>query len=427
MKKILMISYYYPPLADVGGLRACAFSKYLPDVGWEPYVISVKNPDKEWCILGNGKPPEGVKVFYTWSLINLTLITGKLNGFLSRILSLFRKRLNKPLVRDLLCIPDQFVGWIPLTFFKGLNLIRKNNIDVIYVSCKPFSSGIIGALLKFATKRPLVLDFRDPVSPLFLTSNDRYYKYLPPFPLIKKIEEVVLRYANRLILVTEETRNLYLSYFPFLLAKTNVIYNGFMEAYYSSTNNESFEKFSIVYSGNFYAEFIPPDPFFKALQRINQERGDLKDRIQFLYVGENSDWLKEMVEKYGLDEVISVTGHVPRQKSIEYICKSSVLLLRMVPPMISTKLFEGLAAGVPILALINKGEVEQIIRKYSEAPYYIVRPDDSDAIAEVIRDAYEKWENGELKKKKNSAFYQEFNKRHLTARFAGILNELLDN
>jgi len=422
MKKILIISYYYPPLNDVGGLRALAFSKYLPEFGWQPYVLSVKNPDKGWCILGNSKPPDRVKVYYTWSLINLTRATGKLNGLLAKILHPFGINLNKPLIRDLFCIPDQFIGWIPLTFIKALNLIRKNNIDLIYVSCKPFSSAIIGALLKYVTKKPLVLDFRDPISPLF-ERHEGYYKYLPSFQLIRKLEEIILHYVNKFIVVTEETKNLYLSHFPFLNGKIHVIYNGFMEEYFS-INTQPFEKFTIVYSGSFYAETISPDPFFKALQIIINENNSLKDEIQFLYVGKNADWLKTMVKKYNLHEVVKATGYVSRQKSIEYIFKSSILLLRIVPAMISTKLFEGLAAGLPILALINKGEVEQIIKTYSKAPYYIVKPDDIWGIAQAIKDAYKKWENGKLEKKKNPAFYYNFNKRNLTAKFVEILDKL---
>ena len=421
MKKILIISYYYPPLNDVGGLRALAFSKYLPEFGWQPYVLSVKNPDKGWCILGNSKPPDRVKVYYTWSLINLTRATGKLNGLLAKILHPFGINLNKPLIRDLFCIPDQFIGWIPLTFLKGLDLIRKNKIDLIYVSCKPFSSAIIGALLKYVTKKPLVLDFRDPISPLF-ERHEGYYKYLPSFQLIRKLEEIILHYVNKFIVVTEETKNLYLSHFPFLNGKIHVIYNGFMEEYFS-INTQPFEKFTIVYSGSFYAETISPDPFFKALRIVINQDISLKDEIQFLYVGKKSDWFKQMINKYGLHEVVKATGYVSRQKSIEYIFKSSILLLRIVPAMISTKLFEGLAAGLPILALINKGEVEQIIKTYSKTPYYIVKPDDILGIAQAIKDAYKKWQNGQLEKKKNPEYCNDFNKRNLTAKFAEILNE----
>jgi len=425
MKKILIISYYYPPLNDVGRLRALAFSKYLPEFGWQPYVLSVKNPDKGWCILGNSKPPSGIKVYYTWSLINLTRATGKLNGLLAKILHPFGINLNKPLIRDLFCIPDQFIGWIPLTFLKGLDLIRKNNIDAIYVSCKPFSSAIIGALLKYVTKKPLVLDFRDPISPIFFILKENYYKYLPTFCLIKKIEERVLYNADKFIVVTKKMKNLYLSDFPFLNNKIHVVYNGFMEEYFS-INPKPFEKFTIVYTGNFYAEMIPPDPFFKALQLVINENSSLKDEIQFLYVGKNADWLKTMVKKYDLHDVVKVTGYVPHQKSIEYIFKSSILLVRILTGALGTKIFEGLAAGVPLLVLTEEEEAKAIIKKYSNN-FYIIEPNNVLKIAKAIKDAYEKWISGNLRHEKNENFWRTFSRKYLTLKFVKILENLYRN
>lgn len=423
MKKILIISYYYPPLADVGALRALAFSRYLPELGWEPHVLSVKNPDKHGSMPGNGNAPAGVNTYYTRSIVNLSWITGKANGLLSRILKLIGIRLTRPLVRDLVCIPDQYIGWIPLTVLKGLSLIRKNNIDVVYVSCKPFSSAIIGVLLKYITGKPLVLDFRDPISPEYTLSKDAYYRKVPSFRAIRWIEEKVLRQADRLLLTTEETRELYHSFFPFIKDRTAVVYNGFFEEYFRDTW-EPFDKFTIVYSGNFYNFEMPPDPFFSAMRKLIAGEPELRDKIEFVYVGSYGAWLQTMIERYGLHDVVRVTGRVSREKSIEYIGKSSLLLLRIVPGMISTKLFEGLAAGAPFLALINDGEVAEIIQKYSLSTYYNVKPDDVVEIGKAIKDAYRKWQRGEIVKAKNRRFYRDFNKKKLTAEFASIINEL---
>jgi glycosyltransferase involved in cell wall biosynthesis len=426
MKKILMISYYYPPLSDVGGVRALAFSRHLREFGWEPYVVSVKNPDKHWCIPESTMPPEGVKTYYTRSLMNLTWLTGKLNGLLARILRPFGITLTRPIVGDLICIPDQFIGWVPLTVLKGFKLIKAERIDMIYVSCKPFSSALIGLFLKLLTRKPLVLEFRDPVSPLFLNSKDKYYRRMPTFRIIKKIEEMTLKHADKLILVTEETRDLYESFFPFVTDKMSVIYNGFMEEYFLE-KPEPFERFTIVYSGNFYQDFIPPDPFFQALKKIVTEDETMKKKIDFVYVGARAPWLTAMAEKYDLQDMMRITGYVSRQKSIEYICRSSALLLRIVPGMISTKLFEGLAAGVPMLALIREGEAAGLIRKYSSGFSSIVEPDEPDKIAAAVKDAYSKWQRGELKGQRNPEFYKDFNKRNLTSLFARNLDIVAAN
>lgn len=415
-----MISYYYPPLADVGGLRALAFSRYLPEHGWEPYVLSVKNPDKYASIPGNETAPAGVKTYYTRSVIHLSWITGKANGLLGRILKPFNIRLTQPLIKDLICVPDEYIGWIPLTVLKGLSLIRKKGIDVIYVSCKPFSSAIIGVLLKGITKKPLILDFRDPVSPV---AHDAYYRKNPSFRITRWMEKKVLRQADKLLLTAEETRELYHSLFPFIKDRTTVVYNGFFEKYFSG-KYEDFKEFTIAYSGNYYAQELAPDPFFKAICEAIKEEPELKDNIKFLYIGSHQDWLQTMIDRYALQDVVRITGRVSREQSIEYISKSSILLLRIVPKMISTKLFEGLAAGAPFLALIEEGEVAAIIRRYSLSAYYIVEPEDVAAIRKAIIDSYQKWTRGLIVKVKNKRYLEDFNKRTLTAKFAGIMNSL---
>jgi glycosyltransferase involved in cell wall biosynthesis len=424
MKKILMISYYYPPLADVGGLRALGFSRYLPELGWEPYVLSVKNPDRNSTIPGGDPVPEGVRAYYTRSVFHLSWITGKANGLLSRILKLFGIKLEHPLIKDLVCIPDEYIGWIPLTFLKGLRLIRKHRIDVIYVSCKPFSSSIIGMLLKLATRKPLVVDFRDPVSPDYALSGDPYYVKFPVFRLIARIEETVLRRADKLLLTTRETQEQYDSFFPFIKGRTAVIYNGFFDDLISSPG-EPFQKFTIVYSGNFYNLLIPIDPFFKAMRQLTAAEPGLKGRIEFLYVGARERWLQAMIDRYELHDVVRVLGRVSREESIATMGRASLLLLRIVPGKITTKLFEGLAAGPPLLALINQGEAADIIREYALSSYYIVKPYSAAEIEAAIKDAYGKWTDGTLARGRNMKFHEDFDKRTLTARFASVIDSVL--
>lgn len=425
MKKVLMISYYYPPLADVGGLRALGFSRYLPEYGWEPYVLSVKNPDRHSCIQGREEAPDGVKVHYTRSIVNLSWISGKANGLASRVLKLLGRKLRNPVIRDLLCMPDEYIGWIPLTVLKGLSLIRKEAIDVIYVSCKPFSSALIGVLLKYFTGRPLVLDFRDPVSPDYALSENAYYRTFPVFHLIAWIEKKVLRQADRLLLTTQDTQDLYHAFFPFMKNKTAVIYNGFFKEFFHGPA-EPFDKFAIVYSGNFYSTLMPPDPFFQAMEALMQHEPELKDRIEFVYIGSNEPWLETMMLRYGLRGMVRILGRVSREQSIAYIGNASLLLLRIVSGKISTKLFEGLAAGVPLLALIHEGEVARIIKKYSLSSYYIVEPGHAGEIRNAIQDAYGKWKTGRLLRGKNKQFHDDFNKKKLTSDYASIIDTVLE-
>ena len=149
-------------LTDVGSKRSVAFSKYFKKHGWNPYVLSVKNPDRSYCSVGTDAPPAGVPTAYTYSLINLYRPLGKLNGALSRLAGLFQMKISRNHLYDLFCIPDYFWGWIPLTVLKGYRLIKRQNIDTIYVSCSPHSASLAGIILKRLLGKPLIIDYRDP-------------------------------------------------------------------------------------------------------------------------------------------------------------------------------------------------------------------------------------------------------------------------
>ena len=182
-KKILMLCYYFPPLQDVGCKRSVAFSRYLMSHGWRPYVLSVKNPDIHYCQAGAEAPPDNVPTFYARSLFNVYWFFGKINGLINRIFSVFGIQLKRNYLYSIFCIPDIFLGWIPGAACRGIRLIKKYDIDCIYVSCSPFSSAIAGLILKKVTGKPLVVDFRDPfyimypdkeATPKFRRSTNRW-------------------------------------------------------------------------------------------------------------------------------------------------------------------------------------------------------------------------------------------------------------
>ena len=101
LKKILMISYYYPPIADVGSLRALGFSKYLSSFGWETYVLSIKNPDKSYILIPRHKDEQDT-ISKPLSNINKYMF-----GKIAKLQKL--KRLKKSLMQNLLN------GTVPVT------------------------------------------------------------------------------------------------------------------------------------------------------------------------------------------------------------------------------------------------------------------------------------------------------------------------
>jgi glycosyltransferase involved in cell wall biosynthesis len=419
VKRVLLISYYYPPLGDVGGLRALGFSKYLSHFGWKPYVLTVANPDKSYCSIADNKAPYGIDVFRSYSIINLTRVIGKLNGFLALILKKFRKESRTNIFADLLCLPDIFIGWIPLTYLKALKIIRKHDIDEIYVSCMPFSSSIIALLLKRKTQKPIILDLRDPITGHGTdTFSGRFHESVN-----KSIEKYTLKYFDRVLFVTKETRENYLKTYPWLNTKSNCIYNGFFGEYLPKRSISLYDKFTITYVGNYYAETDDSDLIFEALRNIVLENSISFGNIRFLYIGAQCGWIRRTAEKFELCDIVESLEQVSREESIEVLFKSPVIYIRILRDMISTKLFEGLATGRPLLAATSNEEVKEMIKRYSPHSA-LTEPHDAGALAEAILNLYSQWNTNRLDGRPNQEYMRKFDKSSLTKEFADVLNTL---
>ena len=422
-KRILMICYYYPPLADVGCKRSVAFSIYFKKYGWEPYVLSVKNPDKAYCSLGHEQPPSGINVKYSYSVINPYKFFSLAHGVAIRILRLFKVELKRNYFYDIFCIPDIFLGWIPHAIIAGLNTIKKYNPDTIYVSCSPWSSAIIGVALKLLTKKKLIIDFRDPYAIEIKSRKKELY----PFGLRKKIdqriEDLILKNADIVILNTEETRKLYVEQYPYIKDKAFTVHNGFDSTYLPSDNKCSkYEKFTIIYTGEFYFYALESKVFFKAVKRLKRDGQLNKYNFQFLFYGDNSKEIKRLSRKYAIEDLVDSRERIPYNDLLINLKRSHLQLLRIVKPAISTKLYEGITLNVPFLATIPSGEVQEIINRYSPNSY-IISDESIDKVYDAILDAKKKYASNKIVKNNVTEFLDHFSRENLTKKFLKIVDK----
>jgi glycosyltransferase involved in cell wall biosynthesis len=422
---ILMFCYYYPPLRDVGCKRSVAFSRYFKKYGWDPHVISVKNPDKAYCMIGNERAPSGIRPDYTYSIVNVYRFFGKINGLFARILRLFGLEVKRNFFYDLFCIPDIFFGWIPLSVLRGIQLIRDRHIDMVYVSCSPFSAGVIGVILKILTKKPLIVDFRD-IYALDIES----LKHAPSkMPFRKRvdslIEKNILKWADLFVVTTEEMNKAYTHAYGDLNDKIFTVHNGF-ESKHLPVNAfaPKFDKFTISYAGNFYFEVPGGELFFEALASLQKEGKIDSTNFQFLYYGQCASGIAQLANDFQINALVHTKGSIPHSELLRVIRRSHLQLLRVMKPMISTKLFEGIALNISLLAIIPPGEVEQIIKRYSPGSY-VVCSDSSEAVATAILDAMKNHRKGEVQNSLVDEFLASFSRENLTCSLMRIVEEKL--
>lgn len=303
-KKVLVIAYHYPPIRASSD-RTYHFTKYLPEFGWNPFVLTVDKPRWRDSSDYTYEIPRNVRVFRTRAIKNLCTAGLSVAGLLP--------------YTDI---------WVPFAYKEGLKIIRENGIDVIYSSSPSPSSHILGYLLKKKTCLPLVLDYRDPW-------------YHPA--LWGWLHREILQSADKVITVTEGYKEI-ISAQADHLEDVEIIPNGIDLQSICEIRSEEPEKFTIVYAGVLWP-FNRLKGLVEAVSLI-----DDKESIKLTIVGGRYGKLKRYSDKLNVD--VNFTGRLPHEKSMEIVSKASVGYEGVsFSGAIPGKVYEYLAFGKPIIAL----------------------------------------------------------------------------
>ena len=249
-KKVLIISYYFPPIADIGVMRTLKFIKYLPQYGWQPVVLTAKNSIGETYdddLLQ--QIPKGTKVINTFALeprkikiIQRTVDQRRMGQFTFwqgvKIWILAR-------LRKIILVPDEKIGWFPHAVIKGRRVLREEDISIFYTTSYPYTAHLIGLFLKFLTRKKWIVDMRDLwcENPFFqVTWRDRV------------LENLVYKYADKIILNNVAAMEKMIKVYPQFSYKMCFITNGFDEDELRRIpKRQSFqERLSFAYAGSFY-------------------------------------------------------------------------------------------------------------------------------------------------------------------------------
>jgi glycosyltransferase involved in cell wall biosynthesis len=409
MKKVLMVAYHYPPIGGGGVFRTLKFTKYLPQFGFRPYVLTVKNSmyTSKDLTLVKEIPPE-VRILKTFSFEHRLLRA-------SRLLNI------DP---GWFFVPDVNVGWLPFSVRAGTKIIKQENIDVIYATAPIWTSLLIGCFLKKKTKKPLVVDFRDPWTiNAHVEPPTRFHAKIENF-----LERKVLTSADYVITISEPYKCKYIEKYPFLKTKSEVIMNGVDPDDFKNLKRRPLQgKFRIVHTGSFYG-LRSPKYFLFALHKLVQEKPDLRKQIEMQFVGNYGKEAPIIVDKLGLNDVIQFINYMPHEKCLELMLNSHILLLIVASEgdktsgIVTGKLFEYLFSGRPVLALAPKESIVADIVQSAKAGL-VVSPN-VEAIKEAILELYEQWAEGKLSATTKTASIESYNRKFLTSKLAQIFEKL---
>ena len=363
MRKILIIAYYWPPSGGGGVQRWLKFVKHLPELGWDPIVVVPKNPEYPVIDASLEKNiPESVQVIKLpiWEPYNIfKKITGrKKEERVSDGLILYDKEKSilekiSLWIRGNFLIPDPRVFWVKPTTRKLLELIPELKPEAIITTGTPHSLHLIGYALKQKTGIPWIADLRDPWSTLDLF--DKFYPTKFARNRQKRIEKRVLSEADKIITVSKSWAK---ELGDSLKKQVEVITNGFDEYDINSEIKPDPNKFVISHIGIITA-FRNPDFLWKALNELCEENQLFSDKLHIQIIGTFDKNLEEELSKYEfLRDKISFSGYINHTEVKHRYAESDCLLLLQNRTQnsqghIPGKVFEYLASGKPILALLE--------------------------------------------------------------------------
>jgi glycosyltransferase involved in cell wall biosynthesis len=336
MKRILIVSFYFPPSPKVGGKRFAFISQILKRTYPELHVLTLKKKyisEKDNTISWGGK----------------THRTAMLPPY-PVVITNFYKRVWCHLWSRYLCLLDDYSGWIFPALIKGIRTIKTNKIDLVIATGPPASAQVVGFLLSLITKTSLILDYRDPWVIPNLNSKKKLQIKIKPL-----VERLSIRRAIAIVFCSR----IMMEEFKADLGKTinapcHVVPNGFHSKDAIHPLSLGNAKKNMVYAGNFYGE-RSIGLLTNAFLQILSEGSITKESFCFHVFGNtilNED--RRLVRKSGLKDIIKFHPPVSYKRMIRYLKYADILLLLSgsdVRYAIPYKIYDYLSVKKPIFAI----------------------------------------------------------------------------
>jgi glycosyltransferase involved in cell wall biosynthesis len=426
-KKVLFISYYFPPLGMGGVQRSLKFVKYLPSFGWKPLVLTVKEINYFFKDFSLGEEiPKEAEVFQTGSFdpLRISFLIKKLLKKKEGSFKITGYSFLKSKLLHLPFLPDNKIGWLPFALIKSLWLYRQSKFDLIFSTYPPLTSHLLALILKRVFQKPWVADFRDlRVGFEFEKHPTILHKWV-----FEKIMKLTFRNADKIVTINEKIAERMMRDFKGL-KKVDVIYHGYDEKDFENKIPQENQKFTIVYSGTLSLD-SNPEPFFKALSNFLQREDVLRTDVKFLHLGIGLGVdLDELIGKYNLKEVVETKGYLSHAEVFPYLLGTSVLLLlisdlRGSELVLTGKTFEYLRVKKPILAIVPENGVTAFLLRSLKITE-IISPAKTETIEQALLKFYRKFKQGDLNSEVPEIQIEKFERKFLTSRLAKMFDELV--
>jgi glycosyltransferase involved in cell wall biosynthesis len=392
MKRLLIISPYFPPMGGSGVYRITRIVKHIREFGWEPLIISMDkfyggSIDNELFM----ELPRNLTVqrvpYFEPSLRGIKHILKKrVSNVLTKNSTVIQNNSNNQnnfvsRIRREFLLPDIFITWMPFALNAAKKIFRKLEVHAVMSTSTPNTSHLIGAWCADYASIPWIADFRDFWSLATCEEN----RSSVSADILRRMELKVLKRADHILTYSNKMKERQLSEFQEISPdKVSV-----MPAALDMDKFKSVKKYhtwDVVQAGNLNSSY--PLNFLNSIKEINRRR-DQKG-LENISCGLAGNLTPDVYKKITSvnDANIKILGYIPHEQAQSMITSAKVLILSL--PLknsdwwVPGKIAEYMASGNPIVAIVPPGETSDMLKQYGSA--WIV-PDEPVAIADAIEQA----------------------------------------
>lgn len=354
MKKILIISTFFPPDPSIASLRAYSFAKKWAKEGHQVSILTVKkehkNKDQNYNLIEVPFPPylNLLKKKYQHQTAPSGEAAVSKRSILKILLNKFDYFRQRYGIFSACRMPDFTDFWIHDAFLAAK---AQGPWDLVISTAGPYSALIVGWKLKKQgfTKR-WVADFRD------YWSNSYVYPGLFPFSFFERwLEKKMMGAADIITTISAPLAEGLKAYHQ---KEVQVVENGFDPDDFIDLPEKIFpqdQKIRFVHTGTIYQGKRNIRPLFEALYQLRLEKENL-ERFEIIFVGVPSLEINQLIERFHLSHIVKYQGLIPRKQALAMQRDSEFLLFfpwndEKIDGILTGKIFEYLYSGTHILAI----------------------------------------------------------------------------
>jgi glycosyltransferase involved in cell wall biosynthesis len=393
--RVLVVTYFFPPLGGIAVQRSLKFATYLPRWGWQPVVIAPGNPGYTFVdrSLEDAVPPD-LEVHRTGSLepgqlpnavarrlsrtkagspdAGTDLSKGPTGGGLPGRL-LWKGMIGWNRVWGAALFPDTSVGWVRFAARSGLRVHGQKPVDAIYSSSGPISSHLAAERIASRTGLPWIADFRDPwIGNAHVGSRRGLFGHMQ-----RRMERRIVQRASRLVFTTQGVLDGYAARYPWAAGRMVVIPNGYDRADFPAPGSVSRDdadggsRFHLIYGGSMYGS-SELEVFLEGLELLVQLRPETRDRLRVEFIGRLNAHNRGVAAAYSGSEsigpMLKFTGYLAHSEAMRRQATADALLQIVgdepgKSQIHGGKLMEYLGQDKQILAVVPEGVARDVLRE----------------------------------------------------------------